>query len=416
MYARIVADSREREGANPYLEAAVAENNRRCARRAPSKGGNPLEYLIQTITVGDYAITLSGRPGEPGIPALIIERKTWKDLAASIKDSRAKTQHARMTQFQQSTHCRFVYLIEGVAFHKGTMLINGVPCENLAAKLRHNLLRGMGWLHSRDAVHSAEVITQLARDVVTLACEGDILIPGLHAAERLEAQYQRELEHLHRRYGRAADGSLAELAGVIQPMEEELPAVAEEDVVGESSETLEDRLDHGDKIVLPEMLVRRETATDADVLEKMWAAFPGVGAKMAAALRVQQQLCLRSLLMAGPEEIEGAVMKLAQVPTATGSKLGRQKALVIVGSLQSSGDVTSEAAVATVSRHILEAIPRISGSTAQLILNQYTLKQICVGEVGERHIAEVRRAGTGNRRLGVSIGEQVCRYLRQVAG
>lgn len=35
MYATIVADAREREGANPYFEAAIAECNR--TRLAPSE-------------------------------------------------------------------------------------------------------------------------------------------------------------------------------------------------------------------------------------------------------------------------------------------------------------------------------------------------------------------------------------------
>ncbi len=72
--------------------------------------------LIPTVSkpcalhVGDIWIGLSGE--EPVNGGLIIERKTWADLEASIMDGRYREQRGRLLAYSQETGARVAYIIE----------------------------------------------------------------------------------------------------------------------------------------------------------------------------------------------------------------------------------------------------------------------------------------------------------------
>ena len=65
-------------------------------------------YECKSIPLGDIII------GDN----IIIERKTWADLASSIIDGRYKEQKGRiLSQIEQNKICRFFYIIEGSNFN-----------------------------------------------------------------------------------------------------------------------------------------------------------------------------------------------------------------------------------------------------------------------------------------------------------
>jgi ERCC4-type nuclease len=51
-------------------------------------------------------------------PIAVIERKTWQDLASSIIDGRADSQHHRMLEFSKKTGAKVYYMIEGPVFQQ----------------------------------------------------------------------------------------------------------------------------------------------------------------------------------------------------------------------------------------------------------------------------------------------------------
>lgn len=72
---------------------------------------NNISYICENLECGDFIIEIDGQP------LLVIERKTIKDLLASIKDGRYKEQKHKMIE----THgkAKVMYLIEGVfSFHE----------------------------------------------------------------------------------------------------------------------------------------------------------------------------------------------------------------------------------------------------------------------------------------------------------
>lgn len=68
-----------------------------------------IPYKTSNLSLGDIQIRHAGSQAI----AMMIERKTWKDLAASIIDHRYKEQHARYTEWAQEHSCPVWYILEG---------------------------------------------------------------------------------------------------------------------------------------------------------------------------------------------------------------------------------------------------------------------------------------------------------------
>jgi ERCC4-type nuclease len=66
---------------------------------------------VRQIVCGD--IQIWEEIGTVGKCAIVIERKTWKDFAASLMDGRYKSQHNRMKEFQKTNGSLIYYCIEG---------------------------------------------------------------------------------------------------------------------------------------------------------------------------------------------------------------------------------------------------------------------------------------------------------------
>ncbi len=104
------------------------------------------------LTVGDFILGI--RRGETFIPLVIVERKTWSDLAASVKDGRIKNIE-KLRKFREETGARIAYLLEGTPPRNPAALVDGIPLKNLRAHLDHLLFRdGIIELHSLSAADS----------------------------------------------------------------------------------------------------------------------------------------------------------------------------------------------------------------------------------------------------------------------
>ena len=93
------------------------------------------DIVDQQINVGDFAIM---RKKEL---LVIIERKTWRDLAATIRDATRKANHQKLLDAREMSGCDIVYIVEGQAFPKYNGKIARMPCNCLYAFLDHIMLR-----------------------------------------------------------------------------------------------------------------------------------------------------------------------------------------------------------------------------------------------------------------------------------
>ena len=144
---RIIVDDREHAILSYLNEASTAAQ---------------IPYEVRRINVGDYAICVGDQI------KIIIERKTWADLAASFRDGR-KANVAKMISARQETGCFLMYMIEGAACPAFNATFGRIPLTNLRAHLDHLAIRdGIHIIYSRDIQYSSLRIFELAKNLRSL--------------------------------------------------------------------------------------------------------------------------------------------------------------------------------------------------------------------------------------------------------
>jgi ERCC4-type nuclease len=121
-----------------------------------------IKISVSRVKTGDFTIV-----GQDGTILANIERKTWKDLAASIKDGRTKNLQKQL-QLREKTGCMVYYLIEGIAF-PGKKSFGRIKAKYLEAHLDHVMIRdNIHVIRSRDIEGTAGRLIQLANNFVSL--------------------------------------------------------------------------------------------------------------------------------------------------------------------------------------------------------------------------------------------------------
>ena len=143
----IIIDDREK-AVVPYLEDASHKYN--------------INYKIQRNDTGDYAIIYKG------YILLIIERKTWIDLSASMRDGR-KHNIKKLIALREKTGCQIAYLIEGDAYPSPTKKYGRLPIKNLRAHLDHLAFRdGIHMIYSKNQEYTSIRLFELAQNYMSL--------------------------------------------------------------------------------------------------------------------------------------------------------------------------------------------------------------------------------------------------------
>ncbi len=121
-----------------------------------------IPYTIARIQTGDIAIVYRGKV------VISIERKTWKDLAASFRDGRLINVE-KMMQLRSETNCCLFYLIEGLPCPRIDAKFGRIPMKALRAHLDHLELRdNVHILYSTSPEYSVERVMCLASSYVSL--------------------------------------------------------------------------------------------------------------------------------------------------------------------------------------------------------------------------------------------------------
>lgn len=124
--------------------------------------GDDYKTTVKTLQAGDYALIYRGK-----ILALV-ERKTWKDLAATIIDPKRRKNYLKMLNVQKTEkYCEDVYyLIEGRQFVNPNSRIGRVPFKSLEAHLDH-LLRdhGISTIYSPDKHSTPDRLFRLLKNI-----------------------------------------------------------------------------------------------------------------------------------------------------------------------------------------------------------------------------------------------------------
>ena len=143
------------------------------------------DCVQQTLPIGDIWI------GPDSVTtALIIERKTIKDLEASVLDGRYREQKGRLLAFCQERNASPMYLLEG-AYSETTGRLKPQALMKLVARLQ--LKHGIAVLHTEDLKETASLLEALhaywLEDPANLAKESGTLTAtaGIHVSKKANA-------------------------------------------------------------------------------------------------------------------------------------------------------------------------------------------------------------------------------------
>jgi ERCC4-type nuclease len=89
-----------------------------------------IPIVLKTLSAGDYAVIYKNHI------IMLIERKSWKDLAATFTDKDRKFNYEKMLEEREKFNCKVFYLIEGKKPHG---YIQNISIEYLEAHLDHLL-------------------------------------------------------------------------------------------------------------------------------------------------------------------------------------------------------------------------------------------------------------------------------------
>lgn len=425
----IIADDRETNGANPHFDKYIVNDNAAYIKKPKNAGGGTVKLCIGRVTTGDYNIVLSDPSGDPKkqIVAMIIERKTWADLAASFKDGRSQTQHKEMLSVQARTNCIIMYIIEGrISYDKDTK-VGRIPFANLDAKRRHLLLRGHALIQTKDQDHTAEMIVNLARDVWRMHQSGEVQF-GMKPLT--VDSYENELAALNEKYKKVLEVSKAKPKAKMPLIQltptggsEENEIVHDEldmeelDAQVEKHETVGDAellsnlalLEvHSDNTVIPEILTERKIRSDSDIVERMWIAIPGVSVKSAPILIENYKIS--DLVSANDVQYRNYLKEIAELTYPSGRRFGDDMAKKVMKIAYAGKGVSTLDDLKNISANIMAEIPGVSKDTAKAILTKYSLREICMGKVGEDELADIKKTAT--RKVGRGVAEKIIEALQ----
>lgn len=364
MDAVIICDDRERNGAIDNMENATIANNVKCGKLSYLGGGGEIGYQVSRCEIGDYIISIPSKyDSDHFITAIVIERKTWEDLAASIADNRSKSQHNRMVDYSAQTGCLVYYIIEGKESSSGR-----IPLKKLKAKIRQNCLRGYPFLYSKNVNDTANLLLLLTRDILKLYRKGEV---GFPLQEPRQDKFDLDdFKILFEKYG---DSALAEdISNLLNRVEIMCSP-------WERSEPLDVKL------------TQRQKKSNDEIEMNMWGAFTGVGPKTANLL--SQHYTVRQMFTNPPSKEEVGKLKYE-----SGSKISKTTINKI---FKSHGDHKSHA-------RILSQIPGITMKVAKFILCHVEMSALWVGDCDANELKATEGQIDGKT---VKIGNRITKIL-----
>lgn len=108
------------------------------------------------LEIGDFCVVYKGQM------LMCIERKTWKDFSASLKDGR-KDNVRKLLELRKRTNCHIIYLLEGSQLSLKAH-VGRIPFTNILAHMDHLMMRdGIHFVYSKSPQYSFERLMLLIK-------------------------------------------------------------------------------------------------------------------------------------------------------------------------------------------------------------------------------------------------------------
>lgn len=336
-----------------------------------------INYRIQRLQVGDYAITQNGQI------LIIIERKTWEDLAASLRDGR-KDNVQKMINVQRESGCFLAYIIEGEATPKFDAEFSRMPINALRAHLDHLILRdGIFIMYSKNEEYTAQRLLELSQHCVGLNT--------MRLTKNGGGQDQQQSNNNQ-------DQQSNQNQQLNQPSNQQ---PSNQQFNQQPSNNNPDQQNSNQQLSNTNLLTKKQESQIC-IAEQMLRCIPGVGSVISSLLS-KNDITLYKIYH---KEITPDSVALLEYNT--GAMIGLERAQKIFTNVERLIDTNFMAKTKIV---LLYTIPLISKSTAKAILGQYTLKQIFNNQVSLNDLSNIVK---GKKKLGNKAAQNVLKYLSNV--
>jgi ERCC4-type nuclease len=376
----LVADKRERDildilkTSNPFWDA-----NERV-----------INWRAEHLTIGDYIIFYKD------IAIMVIERKTWNDLASSFHDGR-KANINKLKQFNSQTGARISYLIEGQAFPSKTTKFSRIPYRNLRAHLDHLLVRdNIVELRSSGHHDTIDRMFELIRNLSTLPINELIVnktIGGNHAANKIK---KNDVNGDDVENDVNGDDVENDVNGNDAKNDVNGDDVENDTDTDDEADDADDEADTDDKKNHLALAKVQFKVNEAMVIDRLWCCIPGISVN---SVKLFRSFKIGDLLTGNL-----TVATISKLSYGNGRVFGIKKAKKIVAISKLNNHTNLRNYI-----RILSAIPGISRPTALKILDAFPMVRIITDWQTIRPLlVELSR---GKTRLGENLVATIEHYL-----
>jgi ERCC4-type nuclease len=345
---QIIVDDREQRVIPHFEQASLPAN---------------MSFKVSRINYGDYSVLYRERI------LFVIERKTWKDLASSMKDGR-KHNVNKMIKIREDTGCHLMYLIEGNPLPSRKIRFCRIPYKNLRSHLDHIALRdGIHITHSKNMDDTVARIVEIVQNYITLK-------PS--PIDKIDAELDAEL-----------DAEITNTAGGDAPRDEsaertdksQATASAKKQAVGPAESKLKEKV----------------AVSDEAIAYRIWSCVPYITEKTSC-LFINKGHHVSDLILGKITKDEIYALKYDN-----GTIIGKRSAKIWGCSrpIKENNKYFSK---------MLVQINGVTKATADIILDAISWEDLLKGEITQETLSQIQKSDSG-RKVGKKVSESIVKYL-----
>jgi ERCC4-type nuclease len=320
-------------------------------------------YEIRRIHIGDFAILKNGKI------VIILERKTWADLASTIKSYR-KDNIKKLLDMRQKYGCCVGYIIEGIPFPNPKSKVGRIPYANLISHIDHMIMRdNLAVFYTKDHKSTFEKLLTLVKN---------------HSTIKTNVEYLSSDE----------DNKVKIESDVISTNE------TSETNIGESKFKSEESKETSGGNMSD--LTKPFKKTDLQILYNLWSSIPYITIKTAS-LFIDANINLKQFLLGKVDMHQISTLKYA-----SGVIIGEKRARKIMEFIKTEQPKQAYS-------KLLQQIPLVSKCVADLLLESFHFEDIITfddTEDNRQSLADIKKSE--KKRLGDKVVDNLYHYLINV--
>jgi ERCC4-type nuclease len=323
-----------------------------------------ITFNVARINHGDYSIIYKNHI------LFVIERKTWTDLASSLRDGR-KENNKKLLKIREETKCQLIYLIEGNPIPSSNKVFSRVPYKALRSHLDHLAFRdGMHMVYSKDTEHTVERIVELVKNYLTIT-PSPLIALDIKDTDTKKDIDRRNTDELKKDGGESY----------------------------KSGETPEPHIEILKEKTPIEILKEKVPISDDVVIYKIWCCVPNITEKTAC-LFINKGYHISDLILGKLSKNE-----IYSTKYPNGYIIGNKRSEVIWNSTR-----IVKTHVKPIFIKMLNQVNGITKITALAILNVISFEKLLNGDISIKELSEIKKSQAG-RKLGVKAASDLIKWF-----